>query len=89
MRKEWDWFGFNSSIKSHFVPDGDGAYELVVESTSTYRVCVHNTKIGDAGCYSTSDLLIPHPTLPGYWKYLVVWMTGSHTTRERRQIQTH
>lgn len=43
---------------------------LLVEtqSTPTYRVCVHNTKIGRADCYSTSDLVIPHPSLPGYWK---------------------
>ncbi|KAF9650627.1 acetyl-CoA synthetase-like protein [Thelephora ganbajun] len=68
MNKEWEWFRFSSLIKPHFIPDGNGAYELVVESTSTYRVCVHNTKIGDADGYSSSDLVIPHPSLPGYWK---------------------
>jgi len=38
------------------------------QSTPTYRVCVHNIKIGDADGYSTSDLVIPHPIAPGYWK---------------------
>lgn len=31
MNKEWEWFRFSSAIKPHFVPDGHGAYELVVE----------------------------------------------------------
>jgi len=31
MNKEWEWFRFSSSIKPHFIPDGHGAYELVVE----------------------------------------------------------
>ena len=29
--KEWEWFRFSSLIKPHFIPDGHGAYELVVE----------------------------------------------------------
>ncbi|KAF9649184.1 acetyl-CoA synthetase-like protein [Thelephora ganbajun] len=68
--KEWEWFKFSPSTKAHFIPDGNGAYELLVESTPTWRTCVENTKIGDAGGYLTGDLLIPHPTLPGYWKVL-------------------
>lgn len=31
MNKEWEWFRFSSLIKPHFIPDGHGAYELVVE----------------------------------------------------------
>jgi len=41
---------------------------MYTQSTPTRRVCIHNTKIGDADAYSTGDLLIPHPTLPSYWK---------------------
>ncbi|KAF9785316.1 hypothetical protein BJ322DRAFT_1020862 [Thelephora terrestris] len=71
MNGEWEWFSFSSLIKPHLIPDGHGAYEVVVESTPTYRACVHSTKIGDADLYSrTSDLVIPHPTLPGYRKIL-------------------
>ena len=29
--KEWEWFRFSSLIKPHFIPDGNGAYEVVVE----------------------------------------------------------
>ena len=31
INKEWEWFRFNPSIKPHFIPDGNGAYELVIE----------------------------------------------------------
>ena len=41
---------------------------MYVQSTPTYRACIHNTKIGDADGYSMGDLVVPHPTLPGYWK---------------------
>ena len=41
---------------------------MYVQSTPTYRACIHNTKIGDADGYSVGDLVVPHPTLSGYWK---------------------
>jgi len=60
------------------------------QSTPTYRVCVHNTKIGGADGYSTSDLVIPHPTLPGYWK--VFGRADDqlmHNTGEKVRIHRH
>ena len=114
MSKEWEWFMFSPMIKPHFIPDGHGAYELVIEarcyftvpcaaafgrvtemytqSTPTYRICVHNTKIGDADCYSTSDLVIPHPTFPGYWKIFgraddqLMHNTGEKVRTRRRHL---
>ena len=41
---------------------------VLIQSTRTHRVCVHNTRVGDADAYATSDLVISHPTLPGYWR---------------------
>ena len=41
MNKDWEWLRFSSLIKPHFIPDGHGAYELVVEvrySTHCYAV---------------------------------------------------
>ncbi|KAJ7244352.1 hypothetical protein C8J57DRAFT_1725733 [Mycena rebaudengoi] len=32
------------------------------------RPSVLNTKIGESDAYATSDLLVPHPSKPGYWK---------------------
>jgi hypothetical protein len=38
MNREWEWFRFSSMIKPHFIPDGHGAYELVIEvQCSTLR----------------------------------------------------
>ena len=60
------------------------------QSTPGHRACVHNTKIGDADCYATGDLVIPHPTLSGYWK-----ITGRaddqliHNTGENVRVHHH
>ena len=31
MNKDWEWFRFSSAIKPHLIPDGHGAYEVVIE----------------------------------------------------------
>ena len=31
-------------------------------------VQVINTVVDGVGAYDTKDLLVPHPTMPGYWK---------------------
>lgn len=31
MNKEWEWWRFSPLVKPHFIPDGHGAYELVIE----------------------------------------------------------
>jgi hypothetical protein len=31
INKEWEWFRFSSLVKPHLIPNGHGAYELVIE----------------------------------------------------------
>ena len=31
VNKEWGWFRFSPSVKPHFISDGHGAYEVVIE----------------------------------------------------------
>lgn len=31
VNNEWEWFKFSPSVKPHFIPDGYGAYEVVIE----------------------------------------------------------
>lgn len=38
MSKEWEWFRFSPMIKPHFIPDGHGAYELVIEVRCYFTV---------------------------------------------------
>ena len=39
-----------------------------VQSPSDCPLAAVNTKVGDVDAYSTSDLVIPHPSIPGLWK---------------------
>lgn len=55
MNKEWEWFRFSPSIKPHFIPDGHGAYELVIEVRCCSAYCY--TKVfGWIGNTHTSSL---------------------------------
>ena len=60
MNKEWEWFRFSSLIKPHFIPDGHGAYELVIEVR--YHSTVYCPAIPDG--FLTSSFSV-HPYLPG------------------------
>ncbi|KZT66436.1 hypothetical protein DAEQUDRAFT_739999 [Daedalea quercina L-15889] len=65
---DWDYFKFPDQVTPHMVPQGDNSFELVVKVNKFYRPCVINTKVDGVDAYATSDLLVPHPTKPGYWK---------------------
>ncbi|TFY68509.1 hypothetical protein EVJ58_g989 [Rhodofomes roseus] len=68
--EEWDWMFFPEDIvKTRWVDQGDGTYELQLLNCPTHRPAVQNLQLpnGERG-YSTSDLWIPHPTKPGLWK---------------------
>ncbi|KAH7912486.1 acetyl-CoA synthetase-like protein [Hygrophoropsis aurantiaca] len=67
---DWDYIPINPHCAAEFVPDGDGAYELVVVSKPTQELPVVNFKFRGVDAYASSDLLAPHPTKPGYWKIL-------------------
>jgi hypothetical protein len=46
------------------IPDG----VMYTQSNVFCTPAVLNTNVGGIGAYATSDLLLPHPTKPGYWK---------------------
>ncbi|OBZ79958.1 L-aminoadipate-semialdehyde dehydrogenase large subunit [Grifola frondosa] len=65
---DWDYFRISGSIKARFIPDGHGHFEFVIMPNPFETPCVLNTTIDGEEAYATSDLLVPHPTKPGYWK---------------------
>ncbi|KIM91772.1 hypothetical protein PILCRDRAFT_83846 [Piloderma croceum F 1598] len=69
-QRHWDYFRFSTNVKTHFIPNGYGAYELILlDMGPDYLIpAVINTKIGNVNGYATRDLFVPHPTIPGYWK---------------------
>jgi hypothetical protein len=81
---DWDYFQFPKNILPEMVPQGDDTFELILvvsgcmiiaynslknrQSTTFSIPSVLNTKVKGVDAYATSDLLMPHPTKPGYWK---------------------
>ncbi|GJE91046.1 acetyl-CoA synthetase-like protein [Phanerochaete sordida] len=66
--KDWQYFAIARNIKAHFEPDGDGHYEFVSVSSTFQKPCVENTEVDGVPAYATNDLLMPHPTKPGFWR---------------------
>jgi long-subunit acyl-CoA synthetase (AMP-forming) len=68
---EWEYLTMNPHCAVHFVPTGDGAYELFVLSTPTQAMTVQlDAEFDGVKALATQDLLVPHPTKKGYWKLL-------------------
>ncbi|KAJ7870004.1 hypothetical protein B0H13DRAFT_2557202 [Mycena leptocephala] len=65
---DWEYFRFRQTVTAEMVPHGNNTFELVMVSNEFSRPAVLNTKIEGIDAYATSDLLVPHPVKPGYWK---------------------
>ncbi|KAL0569048.1 hypothetical protein V5O48_012925, partial [Marasmius crinis-equi] len=65
---DWNYFRFTDWSKNHWKPHGDNLYELVVVDSPYCTPSVINTQVDGIPAYATSDLFIPHPTKPGYWR---------------------
>ncbi|TFK82377.1 acetyl-CoA synthetase-like protein [Polyporus arcularius HHB13444] len=66
---DWEYFPFFPPLKTKLVDAGDGTYELIALSDPKVPLPVVNAKVDGVDAYATSDLLQPHPTRPGFWKY--------------------
>ncbi|KAI0719494.1 acetyl-CoA synthetase-like protein [Cerioporus squamosus] len=66
---DWEYFSFSPLLKTKLADAGDGTYELIVISNPKAPLPVVNTQVDGVDAYATSDLLEPHPTRPGFWKY--------------------
>ncbi|EED77357.1 predicted protein, partial [Postia placenta Mad-698-R] len=65
---EWQYFRIQKHISIKTLPMGNNTYELVVVANNLHRPAVVNTQVNGVDAYATSDLVMPHPTRPGYWK---------------------
>ncbi|KAK0216122.1 hypothetical protein IW262DRAFT_1449678 [Armillaria fumosa] len=65
---DWDYFEFPKFITPEMVPNGNNLYEFVIVKNDFCVPSVINTKINGVDAYATSDLLMLHPTKPGFWK---------------------
>ncbi|KAK0447907.1 uncharacterized protein EV420DRAFT_1713021 [Desarmillaria tabescens] len=82
---DWDYFEFPKCITPEMVLNGNNLYEFVMVKNDFGVPSVINTKINGVDAYTTSDLLMPHPTKPGLWKIFgrtddqIMYNTGEKT----------
>ncbi|KZT66300.1 acetyl-CoA synthetase-like protein [Daedalea quercina L-15889] len=65
---DWEYFKLSPILKAHMEPFGDNTYEFVIVCSERSQTNVVNTKVDGIDAYATSDLLVPHPTKPGFWR---------------------
>ncbi|KDQ13177.1 hypothetical protein BOTBODRAFT_175781 [Botryobasidium botryosum FD-172 SS1] len=72
---EWDYFELSPQVSSYMKPvEGrPGLFELIIISSPTYQLQVHNTEIDGKPAYATGDILLQHSINPK--KYKVVGRT--------------
>ncbi|KAJ7684482.1 hypothetical protein DFH06DRAFT_1155792 [Mycena polygramma] len=69
--EDWEYFSFYSLVNPAFVPQEDSdLMELIIKAGPFHRTTQTNTVFEDAPAFVTKDLLQPHPTKPGFWKYV-------------------
>ncbi|KAF9261013.1 acetyl-CoA synthetase-like protein [Marasmius fiardii PR-910] len=66
--KEWEYFEFGDFVSTNFVPQGDGTFEFIATPSASSIPIFTNANVNGVDGYATGDLLVPHPTKPGYWK---------------------
>lgn len=65
---DWEYFRFPDLITPEMVAHGNDTFELIMVDNIFGTPAVLNTKVRGIDAYATSDLLVPHPKRPGYWK---------------------
>ncbi|KAJ6464064.1 hypothetical protein C8R45DRAFT_1025143 [Mycena sanguinolenta] len=65
---DWEYFSFPELVTAEMVSYGNNTFELVMVTNKFCRPAVLNTQVGGIDAYATSDLMVPHPVKPGYWK---------------------
>ncbi|KDR79161.1 hypothetical protein GALMADRAFT_277673 [Galerina marginata CBS 339.88] len=62
----WEWIQMDERLNIRWDPQGDGTFECQFLTNEFHQVSVEN--MPDVKGYATSDLFIPHPTVPNFWK---------------------
>ncbi|KLO13762.1 acetyl-CoA synthetase-like protein [Schizopora paradoxa] len=83
--EDWEYFRIPEHINAAFIPDEHGNVEYVVASNPYLRPCMINTKFNGVDAYAVGDLLTPHPSKPGLYRYYgraddqIIHSTGEKT----------
>ncbi|KAK0243050.1 hypothetical protein EDD85DRAFT_314137 [Armillaria nabsnona] len=81
----WDYFEFTKFATPKMVANGPDSFEFIAMKNEFSEPSVINTNVDGTDGFATSDIFIPHPTKPGYWKIIgriddqIVHNTGRKT----------
>ncbi|KDR69563.1 hypothetical protein GALMADRAFT_282566, partial [Galerina marginata CBS 339.88] len=84
MGMNWEWFSFYSVVHPGFREEpGEHTVELIlkvpfsaiyhgasINTSPMHKPTRANGEFDDVPAFFTGDLLEPHPTLPGFWRYV-------------------
>ncbi|CAE6511891.1 unnamed protein product [Rhizoctonia solani] len=83
----WNYIKLSPHLSPHFIPhdDQDNTFELVFEAGEGHNPFVLNSELNNQPIYSTRDLMVPHPSKSGLWKFVgrvddrIVLLNGEKT----------
>ncbi|EIW76897.1 acetyl-CoA synthetase-like protein [Coniophora puteana RWD-64-598 SS2] len=81
--EDWAWTRLPDIMKTRWISQGDGTYELHILTSDTFRPSVEN--LPDVRGYATSDVFAKHPTKEGFWRIVgraddvIILSTGEKT----------
>ncbi|PCH42381.1 hypothetical protein WOLCODRAFT_17681 [Wolfiporia cocos MD-104 SS10] len=67
---EWEYFRITKNVTVKMVPNDGSTYEIVILSSEMNQPSVINTTVDGVPAYATSDLVVSHPQVAGYWKII-------------------
>ncbi|KAF9553879.1 acetyl-CoA synthetase-like protein [Agrocybe pediades] len=71
MGVNWEYFSFYSLVNPALRKNtDDGTVELVLKGCPTHVPTKTNTIFEGVPAYATGDLIEPHPSIPGLWRFL-------------------
>ncbi|EJF55750.1 acetyl-CoA synthetase-like protein [Dichomitus squalens LYAD-421 SS1] len=66
---DWAYFQLNPINNNKLVDAGGGRFELIIISDPEIPLPIVNIQVEGKDAYATSDILEPHPTRSGWYKY--------------------
>ncbi|KAJ6491667.1 hypothetical protein C8R47DRAFT_436606 [Mycena vitilis] len=80
--EDWEYFSLSPLLDPVFIPQATGdMVELVLKTSPFHRPTQTNLVFDGTPAFATKDLLLRHPTKPGFWKFVcrvddqeILWM---------------
>ncbi|KAJ7655613.1 hypothetical protein DFH06DRAFT_480546 [Mycena polygramma] len=69
--EDWEYFSLSPLLDPVFIPQATSdMVEVVLKAGPFHRATQTNLVLDDTPAFATKDLLLRHPTKPGFWKFV-------------------